>query len=837
MKRYFLHLVWLLFPICIGLGITDSFAQKQDFEIDFKALSFPEEFLENWIGNDVRASSSRIFQSSNQGRNGTKALTVQPISTFDGEIWIRLNPSAFTNPEVIFYAKTLQNGTGNRSALVFYSWGRALGSEFSQPVQLGDDEEFANENRDFRKYFISLAEELKAESEVFLKLTIQYGAGSGSAARWIMDDFEFGDIESDETPPQVLLVKGYDSDAVLVQFSEKVDPVFSILPIAYFLDGENSSLVTLANDSIAVVRFENALVPNENYKLTINQIPDLEGNFMQDTTISFTFNDPTAIPAKGLVINEIMPAPRADQDLPNVEYIELFNAGDSEYRLEGVQLSNSRNTTILGEHWIGPGEFLILVQESQTIQFESFGKVLPVKSWPTLLNSGDQISIKSDVGLLIDQISYLTSSWGGSDFANGGYSLEVPDPFFLCENSTQLKASIDSKRGTPGAENSVFDPTFEIRNPQLKSAYFKDSLQVTLTFTDPILPRLQKEDLVFSPTLSVDSLIFNSAVEIRVRLDSPATANQEYKMILSGLLDCFGNNIPDLETILILSSAPQPGELIINEVLFDPKTGSPKFVEIKNTSQKYLNLENLALANLNSAGAPDQIRVFGQRGMILTPQGFLAITTDESALRLSYPKSSEAEILQISSLPSYPIAGGTVILISSKGEMMESFSYSDKLHHPLLRDTKGVSLERISDQSPATIPSNWQSASANEGYATPGRKNSQSLELEFQSDVIQLDPEVFDPEGSSGSAFTSISYQLGESGWVGTFRIYSAAGQLIQTLAQNQILGTQGLLTWTGTDSTGKLVRSGYYVLVVELYDPNGALKSFKKTIVVATRL
>jgi hypothetical protein len=44
-------------------------------------------------------------------------------------------------------------------------------------------------------------------------------------------------------------------------------------------------------------------------------------------------------------------------------------------------------------------------------------------------------------------------------------------------------------------------------------------------------------------------------------------------------------------------------------------------------------------------------------------------------------------------------------------------------------------------------------------------------------------------------------------------------------------------LTWTGTDSSGKLVRAGYYILVVELFDPNGEVKAIKKTIVVATRL
>ena len=53
-----------------------------------------------------------------------------------------------------------------------------------------------------------------------------------------------------------------------------------------------------------------------------------------------------------------------------------------------------------------------------------------------------------------------------------------------------------------------------------------------------------------------------------------------------------------------------------------------KAQEISHLSQKYLNLENCALANLNASGNPDQLRVFGIKGDILEPGGFLANTTN-----------------------------------------------------------------------------------------------------------------------------------------------------------------------------------------------------------------
>jgi hypothetical protein len=55
-------------------------------------------------------------------------------------------------------------------------------------------------------------------------------------------------------------------------------------------------------------------------------------------------------------------------------------------------------------------------------------------------------------------------------------------------------------------------------------------------------------------------------------------------------------------------------------------------------------------------------------------------------------------------------------------------------------------------------------------------------------------------------------------------------------LAQNEILGTKGFFTWTGTDSSGQIVRTGYYILLVELFDLSGNQKYIKKTIVVATK-
>jgi hypothetical protein len=53
-------------------------------------------------------------------------------------------------------------------------------------------------------------------------------------------------------------------------------------------------------------------------------------------------------------------------------------------------------------------------------------------------------------------------------------------------------------------------------------------------------------------------------------------------------------------------------------------------------------------------------------------------------------------------------------------------------------------------------------------------------------------------------------------------------------LGENQLLGREGLYSWTGTDAAGIRVRPGYYVLVAQLFDLAGRVRVIKKTLVVA---
>jgi hypothetical protein len=446
--------------------------------------------------------------------------------------------------------------------------------------------------------------------------------------------------------------------------------------------------------------------------------------------------------------------------------------------------------------------------------------------------------LRSPTGQWIDQLSYHSASWGGTEFANGGYSLELPDPLYRCEGTSLLEPSKDLRRGTPGTQNSNFKRQEDPGPLRVESSWFSDSKKVTVVLNQAILPEVGLDPFLFTPELVVDSSwVFASGKRIGLSLLTPAKHSHPYQLKASALGTCIGEP-GGFETSLILGEEPVPDELILNEVLADPRPGDPKFVEIHNTSsQKYLSLNGWALATREGEGAPNQVRIFGEEGQILPPQGYLALSTDPDRLRTAYPQSAEGDYKQVKGLPSLPIGGGTLLLISPSGQVIESLSYDEAWHHPLLRTSKGVSLERIAPFLTATESGNWQSASSSADYGTPGRANSTVLRGDVEGKILQVVPPVFDPEGSSGPNFVTVQYSLEQAGWVGTFTIYSAAGREVVVLGQQQILGASGVYSWSGTDATGRRVRPGYYVLVAQLFDLSGRLKVVKKTFVVASAL
>jgi len=159
---------------------------------------------------------------------------------------------------------------------------------------------------------------------------------------------------------------------------------------------------------------------------------------------------------------------------------------------------------------------------------------------------------------------------------------------------------------------------------------------------------------------------------------------------------------------------------------------------------------------------------------------------------------------------------------------LDKFTYKENMHHSLLEDLEGVSLERVN------FNNLWHSAASSQNYGTPGYKNSQTIE--GIDEFFQVSPKVFTPDFDGYKDFTVISYNLGKSGCVGNVGVYDLKGTKIKTLVGNSILDVEGEFIWDGSSDYGVRAKVGYYVVLFELDMPNEGLKKWKKTVVLGTR-
>ena len=86
----------------------------------------------------------------------------------------------------------------------------------------------------------------------------------------------------------------------------------------------------------------------------------------------------------------------------------------------------------------------------------------------------------------------------------------------------------------------------------------------------------------------------------------------------------------------------------------------------------------------------------------------------QSQYNCPYPEN----FLEMSSIPAYNNTSGTVILLY-EGSIIDRFDYTETMHYSMLKTTEGVSLERINHNRPTQDASNWHSAAATVGFATP----------------------------------------------------------------------------------------------------------------------
>jgi hypothetical protein len=291
------------------------------------------------------------------------------------------------------------------------------------------------------------------------------------------------------------------------------------------------------------------------------------------------------------------------------------------------------------------------------------------------------------------------------------------------------------------------------------------------------------------------------------------------------------------EVIVIAEEKPlepiQPGDILISEVLFNPVSGGSDYVEIYNNSGKEISTNRLYLASRDNKLVLTQIYLLSKSKRMIFPDNYLALTKDTNGVFPWFEIKCRECFLQMEKFPSYNNDFDYVVLLDENMNIIDELFYSEKMHHLLLAEEKGISLERISFSQNTNDFKNWHSASTTSGYGTPGYKNSQAEIENVVTPRITFGTESFSPNYDGYNDEYQIQYELEKPGYIANIFIFDSVGRFVMKLANNEILGTSGKIIWNGEDQTGKRQNLGIYVVLVEIFNTSGEVYQFKDGVVL----
>ncbi len=654
------------------------------------------------------------------------------------------------------------------------------------------------------------------------------------------DKFQFDDANVngsphvDSIPPALIDIRASDSITLQVEFSEALSPDIQIEQ--FHLQGIGNPLnVSQPFAGLMHLVFAQSL-KSGTYVLEGLELEDLGRNahsFIRELEIMI----PQPIELHDLIITEIMADPNPSVGLSDKEYLELYNRSHKLLSTEHLTISDLSKSVLLPNLLLEPQEHLILGPKGVGKTFDPPLRVLELETWPTLNNNADQITL-STPEQTIHFVDYNLEWYDSELKKHGGWSLEMIDVNYPCSGDDNWSVSEDESGGTPGRTNSIATDNPDLQAPYVVSTYAISSDTILLSFDQPLDgASVLNSEVEMVPHLEVKEVLLDDlkSSQVRIILDDAMQLGIIYNLRVTQVADCNGNVVPDDVPVVPvgLPMNADSGDVVINEVLFNPRPLGVTFAELFNRSSKPLNLQQWMLARWQGNNLVDAQRL-SDVPLMIYPGDHLVFTESSSPLRSQYPLCSTTKMIEVSNLPSLPDHQGSLVVLDPSYHLSDQLIYDKSMHHPLLLDLQGISLERISADLPSDDQQNWTSASEANGFATPGKKNSQ-LQL-TSGEILQIIPKVISPMSNGRPQYVQIHYQMKSPSNVIDISIYSSEGRLVSNILNNHIAGTSGVATWDGTDAHNQRVPMGYYIISVRNIDREHGIREWKETVVVAPR-
>jgi len=835
------------------------------------------DFTQNpiWEGDteDFKVNHNKQLQLNREGLEGLSYLTTSHriVDSVSWEFYIKLSfsPSANNYARVYLSASEadlsaslqgwyLQFGeSGSDDALeLFRQDGTthssvcrgvegAISSSFNARIKVthrsGDWEIYADFNNSGTYTLQCQGFDDTYHSTAFFGVFCQYT--SSNATKFYFDDIDISYIELDEIPPEVLSVSPQGTHQLKVDFSEMLTSETALHTDNYTVDaeiGHPGNAVFGDSQKEVLLDFATDFEPEKDYEIQISGVNDWSQNTMKDTAITF-FR--TEILEFDVVFNEIMADPTPVVDLPEAEYLEIYNRTAHPIDLSAWVLEIGHSPKLFPSVFISADSYLILCKSDDVETLSSYGSCVGFPSF-SLTNTGQSLKLIAPNGICIHHIHYSRDWYADDEKDDGGWSMERIDPEDFCSAKDNWRAAIDIRGGSPGEINSVDGLTGDMAPPKIERVEVLDSLRIRLYFNKKM------DSISYSNPLNY---MFDMGLEHPVECIKEGPEYQSVVLRLGQKLQkgivytletttalrlCDGSDAGSLWASFAIPDNIERGDIVFNEILFDAAVEDGEYLELVNVSEKVLEAASLSISRLKPNQYDTSWYSVQLPGRLLFPGDYIVYTSSREQVEKVYYSENPEQIISLEHFISLPNDEGQLILHlkGSKDSVVDRLHYEEAWHYDLLHDTKGVSLEKI-DLHQGNIPENWHSAASAVNYGTPAYENSQFLASEKPSSRFELVPEIFSPDNDGYDDVLQINYEMEAPGYTLNLVIYDSRGRKILHLLKNELLGISGSFYWDGQTEDHQKAAIGIYILYFEYFDLQGHATSEKLTTVLGGRL
>ncbi len=567
---------------------------------------------------------------------------------------------------------------------------------------------------------------------------------------------------------------------------------------------------------------------NQDIVIQLNQTCACNNNCLDTNFIYFFVTLKNAF-YNDLVFSELLFEPLVNSEVP--AFIEIYNKSNYRVNLSDYNICNGNQCIELPAYEMYPDSFVVIAKS----------KLLSVKNQITLpklfsLNLTDTLLIRNKDHLLVSFLPYSQNFYHDLFKQNQkGWSVECMNLKMPCMGSENWHASMHENKHTAGVVNSIGHANTDTIAPKLLQLYPVNASQLLLKFNEPIDSSYMDHHLQILPASNPFNWHFtNNNQTVLLTLKVHLLQQVNYELFLNQIPDCAGNVLTASSFPFALPEKIDSGNLLLNEVLFDPVPGASDFIEIYNNSSKYLDLKSVYIGLKSSQEDQYQsICSIAPNGYLMSPLDYVVISQLDQSTYFNEVNFSKQILVN---LPNLSNDGAWLELLASDQSILDAMPFNSQMHFQLLPTFEGVSLERLSSALPATYPENWHSASAQQQYGTPTRSNSMQMKKLNNNNQLSVFPEVFSPDNDGYQDVVQIAYLFNQLENFSTLTIYNRYGLPVKDFANAYWGGNQGKWIWNGLDNENNPLPEGFYVVKLNIFMPDGTVDTQRKTIVLASR-